>query len=66
MIEITMVSGAKYFMPKEKNTQRSNVGVMDAIIAGSTNPSIEVFSDEGFTSKVFISSLKIESYRIIV
>lgn len=66
MIEITMVSGAKYFMKMEKNDQRSNQGFMNKFLVGGHGASVEVFSNDSFTDKVFINPLKIESYRLIL
>lgn len=66
MIEITMVSGAKYFMKMEMKTRETNVGVMNRYMAGGHGASVEVYSDDNFTENVFINPLKIESYRLIV
>ena len=65
MIEITTQSGKTYFYDTGKTTEIGVKHIIEPIIALSGNHTLEVFSEQELTNKVFLSVTKIESYKIV-
>lgn len=64
-IEITMSSGAKYFLVStdEKNYSRQDI---DYMISGSSSVSVKVNTTEDISSSIiYINPKRIESFKIV-